>query len=187
VRLYTTGLRRGELLRLTRGDYDPQAHTLLIRESKFHTSRLVPLSADAAVELEASLAARRPRGRPVAGDAPLLGHGPRSRRAYTGGGFAQGLRALLRTARIRTAAGRLPRVHDLRHTFAVHALVRWYRAGVDVQAKLPLLAAYLGHVSIVSTQVYLPFVEPLAAAASARFARACGALVAAPNAPGGAP
>ena len=55
-----------------------------------------------------------------------------------------------------TAAGRLPRVHDFRHTFAVHALLRWYREGEDVQAKLPLLSTYMGHVSIVSTAYYLP-------------------------------
>jgi integrase/recombinase XerD len=55
--------------------------------------------------------------------------------------------------------------------------MRWYRAGVDVQARLPVLATYMGHVSIVSTAYYLQFVEPLAAAASERFASHCGALV----------
>jgi hypothetical protein len=53
-------------------------------------------------------------------------------------------------------------VHDFRHAFAVNALVRWYRAGSDVQAKLPFLAAYMGHVSIVSTQYYLSFLPILA-------------------------
>jgi integrase/recombinase XerD len=67
--------------------------------------------------------------------------------------------------------------HDLRHTFAVHALMRWYRTGADVQAKLPRLATYMGHVSIVSTAYYLAFVEPLRALASARFAQRCGALI----------
>jgi integrase/recombinase XerD len=71
----------------------------------------------------------------------------------------------------------LPRTHDFRHAFAVSVLLRWYRAGVDVQAKLPFLAHYMGHVSIVSTAYYLQFVEPLAAAASTRFADACGALI----------
>lgn len=65
---------------------------------------------------------------------------------------------------------------------------RWYRAGEDVQAKLPLLATYLGHVSIVSTQHYLPFVAPLGGEASARFATHCGALVRGPlEGGGGAP
>jgi integrase len=85
-------------------------------------------------------------------------------------------------ADIRTAAGRWPRVHDIRHTFAVQALLRWYRAGEDVQAKLPYLATYMGHVSIVSTQHYLHFIEPLAASASERFERCCGVLITVPGA-----
>ena len=59
----------------------------------------------------------------------------------------------------------------------VHALVRWYHSGVDVRAKLPFLSAYMGHVSIASTEYYLHFVDELAAAASDRFVRHCGALV----------
>jgi integrase len=69
------------------------------------------------------------------------------------------------------------RVHDFRHTFALEALLRWYRAGADVQAKLPLLATYMGHVSIASTEYYLKFVEPLGLSASERFARHCGGLI----------
>lgn len=59
VILYTTGLRLGELVRLTLGDYDPREHTLLIRDSKFHKSRLVPLSIDGTREIDQYLAARR--------------------------------------------------------------------------------------------------------------------------------
>jgi integrase len=179
VLLYTAGLRRGELVRLTVGDYDPVAQTLAIRASKFHKSRVVPLAADGAQEIERYLAARRTRPRPLAPADPLVWSGPARRppRPYTGEGFAQGFRALCRTAGIRTPAGRPPRVHDTRHSCAVQALLRWYRAGVDVQAKLPLLATYLGHVSIVSTAYYLHFLAPVRLAASARFAQAYGALV----------
>jgi integrase/recombinase XerD len=99
---------------------------------------------------------------------------------YTGTGLSHAIRPLLRAARIRTETGRVPRLHDFRHTFAVQALLRWYRAGADVNAKLPLLATYRGHVSIVSTEYYLQFVEPLATLAIERFARQCGALVSAP-------
>jgi integrase len=95
------------------------------------------------------------------------------------------VRALFRQAAIRTATGQSPRTHDCRHAFAVTVLLRWYRAGVDVQAKLPYLALYMGHVSVVSTAYYLQFVEPLAAAASTRFADACGALIT-PSGIGGA-
>lgn len=186
VVLYTTGLRRGELLRLTLGDYEPLERTLLIRQSKFHKSRVVPLSADGAREIDRYLALRRVRGLPHATDTPLLWHRARSGNRYSGGGFGQGMRRLLRVAQIRTTAGRLPRVHDFRHGFAVNALLRWYHAGADVQAKLPFLAVFMGHVSIISTQYYLQFVEPLAAAASERFDCHCGALVTAPPRIGGA-
>ena len=177
VLLYTAGLRRGELLGLTVGDYDAVERTLQIRASKFHKSRLLPLSADGAGAIVRVLRARRALGWPVGSDIPLLGHGVRGARGYTGVGLGRSVRSLLQALKIRTPDGRRPRIHDFRHTFALHALWRWYRAGVDVQTKLPLLATYMGHVSIASTAYYLPFIEPLAAAASRRFRQRCGMLV----------
>jgi integrase/recombinase XerD len=171
VLLYTAGLRRGELVRLVLSDYDPAERTLHIRATKFHKSRLVPLSADAAREMEDYLAVRRKL--PHAADAPLLCSHSRGLRPYTGAGLAQRLRQLFQCAGLGTASGELPHVHDLRHTFAHQALLRWYRAGVDVQSKLPALATYMGHVSILSTQHYLALLEPFALEASARFARHC--------------
>jgi integrase len=169
VLLYTLGLRRGELARLVLSDYNPVERTLLVRASKFHKSRLVALSNDAAREMDLYLHARRRL--PHNADAPLLVNRSGGLRAYSGGGIGQSLRHLFRCADVRTAEGLIPHVHDLRHTYAVHALLRWYRAGVDVQAKLPVLAAAMGHVSIASTAYYLPFLDPLAQAASARFAK----------------
>jgi integrase len=170
VLLYTAGLRRGELVRLVLSDYDPAARTLLIRASKFHKSRVVALSKDAAGELEQFLKARRPLSH--AADAPLLVTWRRSAvRAYSDGGLGQALRRLFRSTGIRTIGHRTPRVHDLRHTYAVHVLLRWYHQGVDVQAKLPVLAAAMGHVSIVSTAYYLKMLAPVADLASQRFAR----------------
>lgn len=174
VLLHTTGLRRGELARLTVGDYDLRERVLMIRASKFHKSRLVPVSHDAAREIDHLLEIRRRLRFPAGADTPLLWH---RYRGYTGEGLGQAMRVLFRKAGIRTSTGRLPRTHDFRHGFALTALLRWYRAGVDVQTKLPSLATYMGHVSIVSTAYYLQFVEPLAAAASARFAEHCGALI----------
>jgi integrase len=174
VLLYTTGMRRRELTRLTVGDYDPRERTLLIRESKFHKSRLIPVSGDAACEIAHLLDLRRQRRFPVGVDSPLLWH---RYRAYCGGGVGCAIRALFRQTRIRTASGHLPRLHDFRHTFALTVLQRWYHAGHDVQAKLPFLAHYMGHVSIVSTAYYLHFIEPLAAAASTRFADVYGRLI----------
>ena len=186
VVLSTTGLRRGELTRLTVGDYDPPQRTLAIRESKFHKSRLVPLSADTAREIEHLIEVRGRRQLPTEADSPLLWHRSPRTGGYSGGGLSCAVRALFRRAGVRTATGHLPRTHDFRHGFAVTALLRWYRAGLDVQAKLPFLAAYMGHVSIVSTAYYLQFVEPLASAASARFADQCGTLITGPIAAGGA-
>ena len=84
-------------------------------------------------------------------------------------------------ASIPVASSRFQSVmRHFRHGFAVNALLRWYRAGADVEAKLPLLATYLGHGSAVSTHYYLHFVEPLRTASSERFAMHYGALVSPP-------
>jgi integrase/recombinase XerD len=166
--LYTCGLRRGELVRLVLSDYDPRERTLLVRASKFHKSRLVALSADACRELDEYLVAREELG--DGPDGPLLvrsGHGIRGR---SGGGFGRSMRSLFRAAGVRTVAGALPRVHDLRHTHAVHALLRWYRAGADVNAKLPMLATSMGHASVVSTAYYLQLLDPVLQTANDRFA-----------------
>ncbi len=171
VLLYTAGLRRGELVRLNLSDYNPAEQTLHIRSTKFHKSRLVPLSRDATREMEDYLRARRALRH--AKDDPLLCNLTRGLRHYTGAGLAQGLRRLFERAGLQTAAGQLPRVHDLRHSFAHRALQRWYEEGIDVQSKLPALATYMGHVSIVSTQYYLAFLEPVARLASTRFAEHC--------------
>jgi integrase/recombinase XerD len=180
VLFYTTGMRRGEVLGLVVGDYDPEARTLLVRDSKFHKSRLLPLSPDADQAIYTYLRARRTHGLPVSRETPLLCSPYGDAKPYTGTGLRTGICLLFSAAGIHTAAGRLPRIHDFRHTFAVHALLRWYRTGADVQAKLPFLAAYMGHVSIVSTQYYLHFVDQVAGLASLRFAEHYAALVTSP-------
>jgi integrase len=179
--LYTTGLRRGELLRMTVGDYDVREQTILVRESKFHKSRILPLSADGASQLNCYLEARRNRRLPLLPETPLIWNCRNGGRAYTATGFVRGIRQLLKTAGIRTPDGRLPRIHDFRHSFATHALLRWYHAGEDVQSRLPFLATYMGHVSIVSTQYYLQLIEPLVSTASERFAGRCAGLIQPPS------
>lgn len=175
VLLYTAGLRRGELVRLILADYEPRERTLHIRATKFHKSRLVPLSRDGAREMDLYLKARR--SLPHTPDTPLLCNRNGGLRPYTGAGLGQGLRHLFRCTGVRTFSGQPPRVHDMRHSFAHNALLRWYRAGVDVQTKLPSLATYMGHVSIISTQHYLTFMEPVAQSASDLFAHHCASLL----------
>jgi integrase/recombinase XerD len=180
--LYTAGLRRGELLRLTLADADPTAGVLRIRESKFHKSRFVPLSLDACRELRAYLRRRLVPPLSAAPDSPLLCNCSRGLRAYTGTGLSRGLQLLFRSANVQSADGRRPRIHDFRHSFAVQALLRWYRQDADVQSNLPKLAMYMGHVSIVSTAYYLKWIPDIAIAASNRFEARFGHLIS-----GGAP
>lgn len=175
--LYTMGLRRGELLRMTVADYDPREGTLLVRESKFHKSRLLPLSSDGIHQLERYLRARRTLRLPVSPETPLIWNRRNGGRAYTGSGFCQVLRQIFDAAEIRKPDGHPPRIHDIRHSFAVHALLHWYRNGENVQARLPFLATYMGYVSIVSTQFYLQLIEPLASSAAERLARYCAGLI----------
>jgi integrase/recombinase XerD len=177
VLLYTTGLRLGELLRLVIGDFDPGQGTLLVRASKFHKSRILPLRRDVIRELEQYIEVRRRHNVPTGSATPLIWNRRQGGKAYSAWGLQCSLWALLDACNIRTRSGRRPRVHDFRHSFAVNALIRWYRSGVDMTTKLPFLAAYLGHVSIISTYRYLHFVEPLRALASNRFRDSYGGLV----------
>jgi integrase/recombinase XerD len=169
VLLYTAGLRRRELVRLTLDDVDAQNGVLRIRESKFHKSRWVPLSCSARSELRRYLKARQVRGFDARPNAPLLCCVWRGTRGYTGEGLAWGLIRLLGAAGVRNSQGRTPRIQDYRHSFAAAALLRWYETGADVQVNLPKLALYMGHVSIVSTAYYLRWMPAVVKRASERF------------------
>ena len=177
VILYTAGLRRGELARLALEDVEPQTGVLRIRTSKFHKSRLVPLSPTANDTLRAYLRQRFAAPFDTDPSAALLCWGRDGRHGYTGAGLGQAINRLLVAADVLDTEGRRPRVHDMRHSFAVQALMRWYRDGADVQSNLPRLAIYMGHVSIVSTAHYLHFVPAMRQLASDRFELAFGHVV----------
>lgn len=177
ILLYTTGLRRGELLRLTATDYDPSAQTLMMRTSKFYKSRVLPLQSDVAMEIDTHLKALQSVRSPLPADTPLIWSSYLGGRAYSDTQLTKSIHILLNLAEIRKADGRLPRIHDFRFSFAVNVLVNWYHNGKDVQAKLPLLAAYMGHVSVLSTYYYLRFITPLATVASSAFAAHYGGLI----------
>lgn len=169
VLLYTAGLRRGELLRLTLGDVDRKSGVLRIIGSKFHKSRFVPLSADAWQEVRRYLKQRSRPPFPLTADSLLLCNRSKGFRGYSGTGLSRGIHTLFQVSNTRSSDGRRPRVHDFRHSFAVQALLRWYREGADVQSNLPKLAMYMGHVSIVSTAYYLKWIPEIIETASQRF------------------
>ncbi len=148
--LYACGLRVGEVLRLTVEDVDLPAGVLCIREGKFRKDRLVPITPSMARRLHDFNEAIRPR--PV-GDAFFP---TRQGTHYDHDAVYSVFRRLLRETGIpHGGRGLGPRLHDLRHTFAVHRLEHWVREGADLKAKLPVLAAYMGHQSLVGTQRYL--------------------------------
>jgi len=180
VLLYTAGLRRGELVRLRLGDINQTDGTAMIRNTKFYKSRLVPLSKDAQSELQTYLEHRLAPPWNVSAEAPLIGGHLHSHviHEYCGNSIGRGLRKLCIVAGVGDSDGRLPRVHDLRHSFAVQALLRWYRTGADVQSCLPRLAMYMGHVSIASTAYYLHWIPEVACTASRQFECRYGHLIA---------
>jgi integrase len=180
VLLYTAGLRRGEIVRLTLSDVDASAGVLRIRDSKFHKSRWVPLSPSATRELRRYLRVRRRARFQGRSEAPLFC--TLAGDAYCGVSFRARFIALCRAAGVRRSDGRYPRLHDMRHSFAVGALLRWYENGEDVQVALPRLAMYMGHISIASTAYYLRLMPAVMQHASERFARSCPHLL-----EGGAP
>ncbi len=177
VLLYTTGLRRGELLGLTKADYHPLEQTLTIQPSKFHKARILPLPSDVALEVKAYLEKYKSVHPRLSADSPLIVNPYCGGRAYSSTQLRKNLHILFNLAGIKKPDGRFPRIHDFRFSFAVNVLLRWYRNGANVQAKLPFLAAYMGHISIFSTYYYLRLIEPVASLASSLFAAHYGTLI----------
>lgn len=168
--LYGAGLRIGEALFLTLANVDLPAGILTIRESKFYKTRLVPMS-PALTGILATYMEQCAKEHPVKPDAMLfLTRGGNPVVRHTAENIFSRLR--VRAGVIRNDGGRYqPRLHDLRHAFAVHRLVSWYRQGADVQRLLPQLATYLGHLHIAATQRYLTMTPELLREAGQRFER----------------
>jgi integrase len=166
--LCALGLRHGEVVRLRLRDVDGDRQALFIGQTKFHKSRYVPFGPKVGDRLRRYLEVRHGLLAPVGDDDPLF---VTKRRKPVCLRMLLGVfRDILAGLGITGVAGQSPpRLHDLRHTFAVHRLLRWYRDGMDVQSRLPALATFLGHIDPKSTQVYLTITADLLREANARF------------------
>jgi site-specific recombinase XerD len=164
--LYSTGIRIGEAVALNLEDFRSAEQRLYIAEGKFRKARWVPLSTSTCRVLQQYLH-KRLQIRPRLSNSPLFLN-QRSRRLHPCT-VNQTFRSLLKQAGIPHRKSTGPRLHDLRHTFAVHRLLAWYRDGKDVNARLPWLATYMGHVDFHSTQVYLRATPELVEQVDRRF------------------
>lgn len=154
VLLYVTGLRAGEVRRLADADVDLDAAVLRIRDTKFGKSRCVPVAADVATRLRHCRAEVARHFGLRLPDAPFFPTA--SGRRYSHAPLRAAFHHVLRAAGIpRRSGGQSLRLHDLRHSFVAIRLLLWYQQGADLGARLPLLATYLGHVGLSSSQRYL--------------------------------
>lgn len=167
--LSVSGMRAGETAGLDRADIDWDHALLTIRNTKFGKSRQIPLHPTTMTALEGY--ARR---RDVLLAARAKPTGPSFFVSSTGtrlipGRVGANIGSLIREVGLwNTGTSRPPRAHDLRHSFAVRTLLGWYRAGLDVNRRLPLLSTYLGHVEPANTYWYLHAAPELMALAAQR-------------------
>jgi integrase len=163
--LAATGMRVGEAMALDRADLDWDSCLVTIRQSKYTKSREVLLHTTTLEALRA-YGDQRDRLSPRPGAPSLFVSSRGSRLAHPTiyGSFRQ----LLRRTGLETRSGSRPRVHGLRHTFAVNTLLRWFRDGADVEARMPLLSTYLGHACPAASYWYLSAVPELLELAAAR-------------------
>jgi integrase/recombinase XerD len=167
--LYGAGLRVSEALALDQADVDLENCLLTVRQTKFFKTRLVPVSPELGRTL-AQYAAQRP-AIPAGPETAIPFFTTRRGTRVKEGTLERCFRRVCKRAGIRRSGGARsqPRLHDLRHSFAVHRLTSWYQQGADVQKLLPQLSVYLGHARLAGTQIYLNMTPELLREASARF------------------
>lgn len=170
ILLYGTGLRVSEALSLKISDINLAEKIITVRDTKFYKTRLVPLGERVSEELKHHIIRRNSLPMPDGVDSAVFAIRSGSALGYrqVNDWFVQ----VRNAARIGAPPGekKPPRLHDLRHTAAVHRVIHWYRSNEDVQRLLPHLATYLGHIKIKSTQRYLTMTPELLEEASLRFA-----------------
>jgi integrase len=165
----STGLRIGEVVRLDRADVDLATGMLLIRQTKFRKDRYVPTHPSSLGMLR-RYAALRDASFPDCRDDAFFVTG--RRRGFARNTLQQALCKIARRAGLRGPKGVGISFHSLRHRFAVKRLIAWYEAGTDVQAMLPMLATYMGHVRYSDTAYYLTATPELLRLAAGRCERA---------------
>jgi len=164
--LIVTGARVGELIRLDRDHVDWQEGVLVIWDSKYAKSRELALHPSTLDALR-GYAAQRDRSGPASTTASFFMSSTGTRLAYAT--VQQTFSRLVRHAGLAPRSDRCrPRLHDMRHSFAVRTVLGWYRDGVDVQARLPWLSTYMGHSNPACTYWYLSAVPELLALAAER-------------------
>jgi integrase/recombinase XerD len=170
--LYGCGFRVREVLNLRIGDVDLNQGIITVRQGKFRKDRLVPpaLSLVNRLRKYAGHFDSRP---PDAAFFPGPNGGPFALRTV----YTLFREMLLQCGILHAGRGKGPRIHDYRHLFAVHALRRWYRDGEDLEAKLPLLATYLGHQHLSGTQHYLHLTAEIFPEVTARVEAAFGDVI----------
>jgi len=166
--LAATGLRVGEAIRLKNDDVrlDELPPHLVIRETKFHKSRIVPLHATVGGMLRRYSDERRRLDYHALSDAFFVSEQGRHLNHNT---LWRWFTRLTRKLGMCPSSGRRPCLHCMRHSFAVRRMLAWYREGADVQALLPTLSIYLGHVRPQESYWYLTATPELLGAAAERF------------------
>ena len=172
--LAVTGMRVGEAISLDRSDFDAINGLLIVRKGKFGKSRQLPLHPTAVDTLRHYLR-RHDRPRSAVSIPALFVSGVGNRLLYSS--IQQTFRQLVCRAGLKSrSASCRPRLHDLRHSFAIFTLLDGYRDGSDTAARLPLLSTYLGHVDPAKTYWYLSATPELLALAGNRLERHLGKI-----------
>jgi integrase/recombinase XerD len=167
--LAATGMRVGEALQLDEEDVDWRQAVLTLRHTKFAKTRLVPVHKTTLISLHHYVQMRNrlcPRRATPSFFASRVGTRVFHQK------FHHVFLQLVRQTGIDRGLRRRPRLHDLRHTFAVRTLRDWYRAGADVEQRLPWLSTYLGHACPTATYWYLTATPQLLSLAAHRLERA---------------
>ena len=170
--LAVTGMRVGEAIAANRDDLGLDTGVLVVRHAKFGKSRALPLHPTTVAALGDYLQ-RRDQLFP-APQSPALFISLAGTRLIYNNVHLKFFRIVRRAGLGPRSATCRPRIHDLRHTFAVRTLLEWYAQGVEVQAKLPLLSTYMGHVQPQDTYWYLSAAPELLALAGERLERHLG-------------